>query len=511
MGLFDRIGPAWAYLTGRHGSPYGQLARTREALAMERAEKTASMRLSVGAPSDIRYGPKIAGGMWGADPIVQLYHAKYGHPIAHEMRLNYFDIAYQAIPVLRSAISKRRAFEGVIVAMSKDAGLQTFLRDAWDALPVGYFESKRITKGGDGFIAGLGTASDKYGLGVGEIKMNVNGAGTRFEGIDRLLLPDMKTFGVRVTSEFAGGMPLFQLVQNTMTGQNIVDGPFVETMAYRCDGDTIWPHPLIYGLKSSVEVLLRMYMATANTVTRAGNPSNVWAFEVEEDVQPGGLMTVTLPDGTTAQVATPVAIFNEQLDQWARANYWGQTADLALELRNMKLNRQNIFENTTAGSVIGETEEIISVFEGEIIDASEVPPAMFRSGETSGQGMQSNKFQYQVNLALEAAEQRRKQNRRIAESIFNTMLLAENSGRFIGKFTIEFDAANLINEQAEEEVRERKANADSKFIANAFELYGMGEPAEVDEDGMPVASNTPNVMPPKAIEYLRRNGVILEE
>lgn len=445
---------------------------------------------------------KLAGARLGImHPVVDLYRRTYGFGVPHVMQLEFFHILRRMLPVLNSAFEKRRALEGAVVFTSKDKGLQRELNEICKQIPVGYM-SGGTTRGLNVYLDALLTASDEYGLGVGEIILDPGG-----RMIEKLIIPDMRSFALEKVLTRERRVPEYRLMQSTEEGLLPVNGPFVHRVGLATDGDDPWPHPLAFGLESISEILVRMFIAVNNLWQRVADAGQIFQIVYDKDAELPETVERPGPDGTMVDVDANLAVLYDELIKFNQAKHLGLAADIPMSLIGGKVEKEAIFDHPATNSLAPYLHQHYPFIEGQVIDKSQVPYTMFSSSTMKGDGMGSNRSQLLGDYATKAAMQRQGHKLRVAESVIDAWLLFDRAESFIGKYEVEFVAVSAMDEKLTAEADKTRAEAHAAWIQNALMLYPNTEAGEINEE---TGKINPDELSPEAIEYLKEARVIRE-
>lgn len=462
--------------------------RAQEARDAEMARQGDMMRLHQLYSSN---SWRIAGGgnyAIGTHPVLNLWHRTHGYGVSHRTQMELFHVLRMMIPVIGSAISKRRQLEGAFVVETKDRGLRTALQEFIDYVPVGSVEGGSAM-GLNVYLDGIASAADEFGMGVGEAVFDDTG-----RTLEYLLLADMRTFSLR---EVPGTLPrVYQLIQLQDGVERDIAGAMVDRIAFCSDGTDPWPKPMIFGLETLSEIVVRMYNAVNNLWMRVGDPSYLNQIVYDKEARIQNQVTTKGPDGTTQSVDANLFNFQQALGQINQAKVAGLAGDINMSIVGGEIKTGALFDHPATASVAPYLHEHYPVIAGEIIDASDVPPWMF-SVLQKAEGLGSSRSQTQAALAIASAKQRQIVKGRIGRRVLDTFLLSIGAGQFVGRYEYGFEETSIIDRKMEAEADRTEAEAALKWMELAMELF---TPA-FNDAGNPI-------MAPEMVRFLEDKGVI---
>lgn len=435
---------------------------------------------------------RVAGGGYshvGNHPVLNLWHRTYGYGIQHNIQMELWHVLRLMIPTIGAAIEKRRQLEGVVYAKSKDKGLESALREWIEYVPVGPVEGGSA-RGLNTYLDGMAVAADEFGMGVGEAIFDEAGREIEF-----LQLADMREFSLR---EKPGSRPKhYRLIQMEDGRERDIAGAMVDRIAFRHDGSNPWPLPMVFGLESLAEVVVRMISSTNNIWMRAGDPSYVHQIIYDKEATVQSKVTTTGPDGSTQQVDAQLYNLQLALQQISQARSYGLAGDVSLSLVGGQYKASPLMDHPATASVAPYLDKHYPIIAGEIIDASDVPHFLFHIAQDS-EGLGSERSQTQAALAAAAAKQRRIIKGRIARRMLDTYLLSIGAAQYVNRYEVGFDDVSIIDRKMEAEANRTEAEAAAKWLEVAMELF---RPATDDETGNAVLT-------PEMIQFLEQKGVM---
>lgn len=425
---------------------------------------------------------------YGTHPVLNLWHRTHGYGTAHRTQMELAHVLRMMIPTIGSAIQKRRQLEGAFVVTAKDKGLQRIIDEFIEYVPVGSVEGGSA-RGLNIYLDGICSAADEFGMGVGEPIFDNAGRELAY-----LLLADMRSFSLR---ERPGTIPReYQLIQLQDGTERDIAGAMVDRIAFCQDGTDPWPKPMIFGLETLSEIVVRMYNAVNNLWMRVGDPSYVHQIVYDKEAILQNTVTVTGPDGQTQRVDANLAAFQASLNQINQAKVFGLAGDVNISLVGGKYDGKPLFDHPATASVAPYLHEHYPIIAGEIIDASDVPSWMF-SGQQKADGLGANRSQTQAALALAAARQRQIVKGRIGRRAVDTFLASIGAAGYIGRYEYAFAETSVVDRKMEADADAAEADAAAKWIEVAMSLFRP----EFDDTGNAIIS-------PDMNRFLEEKGVI---
>lgn len=473
----------------------------REVLDRRGGEMTMAEYAYLSAYSPL-FSPYLAGGRhYSQHPVLNLWHQTYGYGAEHSTQMELFYVLSKLIPVVGTAIDKRRQLEGAFYATSKDKGLNRALQEFIDYVPVGNIQGGSA-KGLNVYLDGICAAADRFGLGIGEPIFDDKG-----RNLEYLLLADSRQIHMRM---IPGTQPLrYDLYQYrdgeyvhltpTEEPPGLSAGALIDRVSFTYDGSSPWPAPMIFGLESIGEVVVRMFSAINNVWMRVGDPSYLRTIKYDKEAKITGKVTTTGVDGRSVEVDPNLYAMQQGLQQIGQIKNLGMAGDLSLSILGGEVIQEPLFAHPATASVAPYLHEHYPVIAGEIIDRSTVPHFLFYSGQINGEGLGANRAQVQSALALAAARQRQVCKAQVGRRILDTYLLSIGAGAFLDRYETYFDETSVIDQKMEAEADKTAAEAAEKWIQVAMDLF---RPETADDGGA--------TWTPAAVQFLRDHGVIDE-
>jgi len=453
------------------------------------------------------YSYHKAGMSYGSHPIDILFDRMHASGFLHDLQLQIMFKIRRILPIVDNVFMMRRALEGPICAVSDSDEISRLINEEFiQSAPVGFIETGGAARGLNIWLDGLATAADEYGMGVGEMLFDIS---TR--QFDRFILPDMRAFSLLPVNsgqrpESNNGLPrLHRLMFNREGGGAPVEvrGANIYRLAFRHDGDSVWPLPMMFGLECVAEIVMRMYLGTNNLWMRSADPSNLFQLIYDKDARLADTMTFTQPDGQEVTVDRNLVALANQLRQYDQSKYLGYAANLAFQFKGAEMKHDTLFN--VGESLAAYFREHDTAIKGEIVDASQTPHFLYANGTSSSDGgLGSLRSQVVAGIAQSAASQRRGYKLAIARSVINTWLLSINRADAVSQYELMAESVPLTDQKIDAEARKINSEADLNIIQAAHELFGSVDNSEPDEDG-----NVRTVgLPPDGMEYIDRKGVL---
>lgn len=438
----------------------------------------------------------------GAHPIITLANRLPGMGLEHETMMKLAHVLRYLIPEVNLSFSLRRSIEGIPYIESDDDGLKTAIQEFLDNVPVGAAGDDGIVKGIDQFRSATATAADEYGQAFPEIIMNE--AGTE---IDRLFVPNSRDFSLRELSRPDPEHPgkRYEIVFNHKTkGKVPIDSPLIQRLAFRYDGNSDWPLPMVWGLSFVAQVLVHMADAVRKQWLHSGQPPSLITVEYGEKAN---ITTKSEKDifGNSIIGDENLISIKKSIDMVNQALFNGASGVNAYaSVINGEVNLKPLYASPVTESVAPFIEQHYKMIAGQIISASDVPSYLFPAMKSDSTGLGSARDNIVAARAENAAVRRRHPQERIIRRVIDLWILLNTSRpSALGNYSIEWDSTSLIDEAQVQEAQVRKATAHAQFIENAFRLYGSGEDI-IDDPNAPLNEQLTEEM----IEYLERHGVI---
>jgi hypothetical protein len=474
MGLLDRI-----FYGSDESRRAGRAAALRQAHA---ARSAAAFRRQAAHAEGVRLSsldPLVAssGGVY-RHPVLQLTERMRGEGLLHDVQLLVFEAMREYSPTLNAAIRNRRTLEGTLYAESEDEGLAAALNEFIAGVRVGYLAGRATLRGLNTYLNMLAENSDEYGLGVGEIQTDRAG-----RTLERLVVPHARTLFTRALyrSEEGPGATgraeveaygLFQR-QERAAERRIDTEPFVQVTTFSYSARSAWPAPLAWGLAKSTEAVLRMYESVINGWWRFGDPSLLLGIEYTAEEGPPAMTSEPLAEGSSETVEVPqdLVMFRGSIEAIMHARRKGMVGDA--------------YVYTTAGGrvinqVLGAVDATLmryfteqqSVFDSHIVAASRTPVWMYPSVIPGRSGGLGGEQAAQENLlAAIDARKRNEEKVRLAYEVCDAFLLLSGDARFTGRYLLETDVVNILDDEAEARARLRRAEAEAAIIENVVQAW----------------------------------------
>ena len=413
----------------------------------------------------------------GKHPVLQLTSNLPGAGIGHDLQLALFHALRESIPDLDRSIGLRREIEGEIVVEAEDDATQDLIDDFAGTVPVGFIDGQTPVTGVNAYVDLLADFSDEYGLGLGQRLLAENQ-----DGIERLLVPDTRTFFIQRLKGRPAASPRYGIYQRLPDGQEQrVDGPRVDMLAFRPPAEGHWPAPMMWGCDFMGELFLRIFTSMVNAYWRYGDPSQL--FQIAFDPEAEGT--------NTDQSGMPQLVDKLQslVDQAMQARLRGEVADVHFGVVGGEVKREVLGD--PGESLADYVAEHYTVIVSQIIGKANVPSFLFPGLDLPGGGIGAERYQTEARLCSGAAGRRRTKKEKIARAVIDEHLVLSGNARAVGRYQLRTEAASIEDEKLEEETRQAGANADSAIIENAEILNAMN--AFEDEEAM--------------LEYIRQHGV----
>jgi hypothetical protein len=440
--------------------------------------------------------PRIADADTAAyHPIRQIVERAYGFGVEHDVQLLIYHLIRQYIPTLDAAIKNRRQLEGYPHIVSKDQRLADALNDWLFDVPVGYLGGRASLSGLHVYANMMADNADEYGLSAGEIQVDEQG-----REIMRLVVPNVRTLSLHDENQ-DGLHELFQ----TQKGQRVRldDNLLVQVLSFTYSAETVWPVPMAWSLLRSTEAVLRMYESVINGWWRFGDPSLLLGIEYPESEQGPQMEALALPDGTSVSFPTSVRMMKYALEGVMKGRRSGNVGDAYLYTEGGgKIVNQVLGE--VDATLMRYFKEQSSVFEGHIIAHSDTPVWMYPHIEQSGDGLGSARSNNQALICATAAGRRNDRKEAVIRDVLDTHLLLSGDARYVGKYEVAFESANILDEKYEADTQKVQAEADAAIIENCFQLFPGGE-AERQDENEPAGSR---ILTDEQRRYLEEKGVL---
>lgn len=436
---------------------------------------------------------KVAGGDYAAignHPVLNLWNRTYGYGVAHQTQMELFHVLRLMIPTIGAAINKRRQLEGAVYVDSKDTGLKRLLQEFVEYVPVGPVEGGSA-RGLNAYLDGLCVAADEFGMGVGEAMFDEAG-----RNLEYLLLADMRTFSLR---DIHPTVPReYRLIQMQDGIERDIASAMVDRIAFRYDGTNPWPLPMVFGLELLSEIIVRMFTSVNNLWMRVGDPSYVHQIVYDKEARVQNTVNTTGPDGSAQQVDAQLYNLQIALQQINQAKSYGLAGDVNLSFVGGEYKSSPLMDHPATASIAPYLDKHYPMIVGEIIDASDVPHFLFFNGQGKAEGLSQGRSQAQAAIAAAAAKQRQIVKGRIGRRMLDTYLLSIGAAQFVGRYEMYFDDVSIIDRKLEAEASNIEADAASKWLQVAMELF---RPETDDETGNAVIT-------PEMMKFLEDKGVL---
>jgi hypothetical protein len=254
------------------------------------------------------------------------------------------------------------------------------------------------------------------------------------------------------------------------TMQRIDDKPTVQTLAFRPSGEDPWPYPLAWSAVRSTEAVLRMYESVLNGWWRFGDPSLMSKMQFDSDSNPD---MVTLPgagpDGGDLQMPAALLMLKDSLKKVMEARRSGQVGDAYAYADGGEIDVETLGE--VDNTLMEYFREHASVFDGHVISAAPLPAFLFPHVETAGDGLGSARSQSMASIAATATVRRNHLKAELAREVLNTELTLRGDAEFVGEFSIDFEAVDIMDDKLRAEAAKVSAEADALEIQNAVQAY----------------------------------------
>lgn len=430
------------------------------------AEHRSALALSFGGAGLGLTAADVASVGSHAHPVVRLAREIEGPlGVGHETRLLVLHAMRTYYPTLAAAIYLRRVLEGEVYPVSEDEGLQTALRERWEQLPVGYVEGPGTLRGGNTYLDTLASASDEYGMAAGEIV--TDRAGT---AVERLVVPNVRTLAHRPVPGSAGTRMRYELVQRDERGQVPLQGPLVQTLAFRTAHEGPWPEALGSALLQTSEIVLQMIRSVGSGWWRFGDPSMLLGLEYDKDAVPD-TTPVDGPEGPL-QVPTDLLLMKNTVEAVMRARRAGRVGDAYVAAVNAKI-RNEVLGDVDA-TLMRYFREQASTFDAYLVPQTDVPVWLFPTVDRASDGLGGSLSQNQAAIAATGAHRRNRKKLALGKGVLDTVLLTEGEARYQGRYEMEATEVNVLDEKLIEETRQLAATAVAAEIENAAQLFDEG-------------------------------------
>lgn len=441
--LLRRLFAAWDALSGTPAY--------REALSGGRKRHTYVTRLHA---DSAQFGSTYT------EPILQMTQHLPGQGLMHDTQMLLWHAMRQYSPTLDAAIRNRRTLEGGAVIESEDEGLAAALNAFWRTVPVGYLGARATLVGGDNYLSMLADNADEYGLAVGEILTDEAGREVR-----RLVAPNMRTISMHDENR-DGLSELFQTQRGTR--RRIDNEPLVQVMSLSYATEGPWPCPLAWSAVKSTEAVMRMFESVINGWWRFGDPSLMMGMEFDKDAAID-TTPVLMPDGTEVDVPSALLLMRNTVQSVMASRRDGRAGDAYASVQGGKLVNE-VLGSVDAG-LMRHFKEQSSVFDGHIIALSRTPVWMYPSMAMRAEGLGSDLSNNEALIASVDALKRNTVKERIMREVLDTFLVLSGDARQLGRYTVVFESASILDDKAQADADLTQAQADAAVIENVVQTY----------------------------------------
>lgn len=428
---------------------------------------------------------------YGFDAIQRLVQQMPGHGLQHRVQLLTFHLMRKYSPTLHHAIWMCRWLEGDMAVESEDDALQDELTEWIETVDVGYFAEHGAMTGLDTYLNLMASATDEYGLAVGEMIPNDEAT-----AIERLVVPNVRT----VTASDRDGDGLYELYQSQTVNlrdgarrqlQRVDDSPMTQTLTFRPSSEDVWPEPMAWAAVQSTEVVMRMYQSVLNGWHRHGDPTllNKIEFDTDSDME-----MVRLPgaaaDGGDMEVPQALFVLADRLNEAAKARRRGEVKDANIYVDGGSLTSETLGD--VDSTLLKYFRDHASVFDGHIISAAPLPSFLFPHIDGGGDGIGSSRSQSMASIAAAATERRNRKKRAMAREVIDMHLILSGRSDAVGQYSIQTDSVDVMDDKLRAEAAKMQQQADEGRISNIVQLYNeagerrfQGEAARMlEENGL---------------------------
>lgn len=409
-----------------------------------------------------------------SDPILQLVRRLPGYGLAHEVQLLTLHLMRKYSPTLDNTIGLCRRLEGDLVIHSEDEGLERALTDWARQVPVGYIASEVAMTGLDTYLDMLADGADEYGMGVGEMLLTPEG-----NDVARLVTPNMRT--IQLADRDADGLwEMYQRQTDRVTADSVqpeergtgrIDNRrTVQTLVFRPSAEDPWPYPLAWSAMQSTEAVMRMYHSVLNGWWRHGDPSLLNKIEFDADSSTD--MTTlpgAAPDGGDLQVPTALFVLSDRLKDVMEARRKGQVRDANVYVDGGSLASETLGD--VDATLLKYFRDHASVFDGHVVSAAPLPAFLFPHIEAGGDGLGSTRSQSMASIAATATDRRNARKLTLAKQVLDTHLTLQGDSRFVGQYSLDTQAVDIMDDKLRAEAEQVQADADASRVVTASQLF----------------------------------------